>query len=68
MSNEIYLQIYNLLSGEWRNGSEPQKDRALFDCSLLEVDGLGALVAAGNDFSPADLAEVNRECVGSFEN
>ena len=47
MSNEIYLQIYNLLSGEWRNGSEPQKDRALFDCSLLEVDGLGALVAAG---------------------
>ena len=58
MSNETYFQIYNLLSGEWRNGSEARKDRALFDCSLLEVDSLRALVAAGNDFSPADLAEV----------
>ena len=52
------FKIYNLASGEWRNGSESQKDRALFGCSLLEVEGLGALVAAGNDFSPADLAEV----------
>ena len=52
-----------MASGEWRNGSESQKDRALFDCSLLEVEGQGALVAAGNDFSPADLAEVKCEFV-----
>ena len=57
-----------MASGEWRNGSESQKDRALFDCSLLEVEGQGALVAAGNDFSPADLAEVKCEFVRTSEN
>ena len=51
-------QIYNLLTAQWRNGSDPQKDRALHDCSLLEAGGRGAVVVAGNDFSPSDLAEV----------
>jgi len=52
-------QIYNLATGEWRNGSDPQKDRALHGCAPLETeDGYQAMVVAGNDFSPQDLAEI----------
>ena len=52
-------QIYNLVTGTWRDGAPPQKDRALHDCSPLELeDGELAVVVAGNDFSPMDLAEV----------
>jgi len=52
-------QIYNLVTGSWRDGAPPQKDRALHDCSPLELeDGEMAVVVAGNDFSPMDLAEI----------
>ena len=55
-------QIYNLVTGTWRDGAPPQKDRALHGCSPLELeDGEMAVVVAGNDFSPMDLAEVHSD-------
>ena len=48
-------QVYSLDTRTWRDGQPPQKDRALHGCSRLGED---AVVVAGNDFSPMDLAEV----------
>ena len=49
-------QVYSLDTATWRDGEPPQKDRALHGCSRLGED---AVVVAGNDFSPMDLAEVS---------
>lgn len=54
--------VYNLDTRDWRQGAEPQKDRALHGCSPLQTaDGQWAVVVAGNDFSPQDYAEVKHE-------
>ena len=50
-------QVYSLDTRTWRDGQPPQKDRALHGCSRLGED---AVVVAGNDFSPMDLAEVSK--------
>ena len=56
--------VFNLDSQDWRQGAEPQKDRALHGCSALQTaDGQWAVVVAGNDFSPADFAEVLQCCM-----
>ena len=52
--------VYSLETRDWRQGAEPQKDRALHGCSALKTaEGQWAVVVAGNDFSPADYAEVS---------
>lgn len=51
----LSTQVYSLDTRTWRDGQPPQKDRALHGCSRLGED---AVVVAGNDFSPMDLAEV----------
>ena len=50
--------VYNLEEQEWRNASSPQKDRASHGCVKVVVENKDAVLVAGNDFSPQDLAEV----------
>ena len=50
--------VYNLEEKEWRNASSPQKDRASHGCAKVMVEDQEAILVAGNDFSPQDLAEV----------
>ena len=51
-------QVLDLSSGQWREGAPPQKDRALHDCSAVMTEQGEAVLVAGNDFSPMDLAEI----------
>jgi len=50
--------VYNLEEQEWRNASSPQKDRASHGCVKVVVENEDAVLVAGNDFSPQDLAEI----------
>ena len=51
--------VYNLAEKVWRNASSPQKDRADHGCAKVFIQQEEALLVAGNDFSPQDLAEVH---------
>ena len=50
--------VYNIEERIWKNGRDPQKDRASHDCAKVMIAGEEAVLVAGNDFSPQDLAEV----------
>ena len=57
-----HTQVLDLVTHQWSEAAPPQKDRALHGCTALQTrddGGEWAVVVAGNDFSPQDLAEVN---------
>ena len=61
-----HTQVLDLVTQQWSEAAPPQKDRALHGCTALQTSdddddegGEWAVVVAGNDFSPQDLAEVN---------
>ena len=53
--------VYNIVEKVWRNTSSPQKDRASHGCTKVIIEQEEAVLVAGNDFSPQDLAEVKND-------